>query len=304
MTGSLKCGSATPSNATERFRDRTRTFVTSLAIAFACCLACLYPSVANAQNQKEKRDPTVGAAGFVSQVVLPGSELAAKPVIEGAPIVIRITQVFPHGNSFRYDMEFHGFEPGQFDLSEWLERKDGSSTDDLPSIDVNIQSLLPTGQIEPNELESGMLPRLGGYRNVAIGLAALWTAVLLGLIFLGRRKSNVVAAQEKKITLAELLKSRIEAAMENRMDSSQYAELERMLFGYWRKRLGLDSLSPEQALAEIKNHEEAGPLMNQLEQWMHNPAADRDVDLAQLVAPFRDLPADLPEFAQSAGSRS
>ncbi len=273
--------------------------------AFALFACLFFASIVLAQesgNPKEKRNPSVGAAGLVSQIVLPGSELAAQPLADGSPVVIRITKVFPHGDSFRYDIRFHGLEPGKFNLADWLERKDGSSTEDLPNIEVDIQSLLPSGQIEPNELETGILPRLGGYRNVAIAVAGLWISVLLGLIFLGRRRAAEAAKPIKKVSLAELLKARIEAAMQDRMDSSQYAELERMLFGYWRKRLGLESVSANDALAAIKQDEEAGPLMNHLEQWMHNPSAPRDVDLAELVAPFRDLPADLPEFTHSSNA--
>jgi hypothetical protein len=256
--------------------------------------------LAQESQPKDKRNPSVGAAGYIPDVILPGSELAAKPLEEGSPIVLRITKVFPHGDSFRYNFTFHGLEPGKFNLVNWLERKDGSSTDELPEIEVDIQSLLPSGQIRPNALETGLLPRLGGYRNVAIATATLWTLVLLGLIFLGRKKAAEDAKPEKRLSLAELLKTRIEAAMDNRMDSSQYAELERMLFGYWRKRLGLETESAEAALGKIKEHSEAGPLMIQLEQWMHNPSASRDVDLAELVAPFKNLPADTPGFQSSA----
>lgn len=304
----------------ERRMQNTKRLLSRVVIGLLCCFLVLGSSVSAQESAegsakidsktasesdsptsraKEKRNPSVGAAGNVYQIVLPGSELAAKPLAEGSPIVIRITKVFPHGDSFRYDIRFHGLEPGKFNLADWLERKDGSATDDLPEIEVDIQSLLPSGQIQPNDLESGLLPRLGGYRVVAIALAVLWSLILLGLIFLGRKKDEESEQAKKKISLAELLRTRIEAAMENRMDSSQYAELERMLFGYWRKRLRLEDVSANDALAEIKKHNEAGPLMNQLEQWMHNPSAPRDVDLGELVAPFRDLPADLPEFSQN-----
>lgn len=267
-----------------------------LVIAFL-----IFPSQANAQDapSKDKRNPTVGAAGNISDLILPGSELAAKPLTEGSPIVLRITKIIPHGDSFRYDLTFHGLEPGKFNLADWVERKDGSSADGLPEIEVDIQSLLPSGQIRPNALETGLLPRLGGYRNVAIAIATLWALGLLGLIFLGRKKAAKNTKLERKATLAELLKTRIEAALENRMESSQYAELERMLFGFWRKRLGLENETAEAALAEIKQHAEAGPLMIQLEQWMHNPSASKDVNLAELVAPFKDLPADTPGFQSS-----
>jgi len=246
--------------------------------------------------QAENTSPTVGAAGNIDQIILPGSELAAKPLIPNSPMVVRIVRAFPHGDSFRYDIVFHGLEPGKYNLADWLVRKDGSSTDDLPEIPVEVTSLLPPGQVEPNELETGWIPRLGGYRNVMIGAIVLWSLILLGLIFLGQKQPEAAKEEEKRVTLADMLQTRLEAAFENRMGKEQYAELERMLYAYWRKRLELESLDPASALRHIHDHPEAGPLMQQLEQWMHNPAPDKDVDLAILLEPFRNLPADTPGF--------
>jgi hypothetical protein len=233
----------------------------------------------------------VGAAGYIDQLILPGSELTAKPIVDDAPMVVRIAKVFPHGDRFRYDLVFHGLEPGRYDLSRWLVRKDGSATNDLPGIPVVVRSLLPPGQIEPNPLETGWWPRLGGYRNVAIAVVIVWTLVLLGLIFLRRPRPVAESAAQPTVSLADLLQERLRAAADRRMDPAGYAELERMLFGYWRQRLGLESDDPASALAAIHEHPQAGPLMTQLERWMHSPPADRDIDLGDLLEPYRNLPA-------------
>ncbi len=249
-----------------------------------------------ADESGERREPTVGAEGRIEQIVLPGSELTGKDLVEGAPLVVRVSNVFPHGDSYRYDLQFFGFEPGNYDLSKYLERKDGSSTDGLPVIDVRIRSLLPPGQIEPNPLEKGWLPRLGGYKVVASLMAALWFGVLLYLIFGGRKSTSAEDSADVQLTLADLLMPRLTEALDNKMEPSQYAELERMLFAYWRKRLQLESDSAEQALTKIHANPESGPLMRQLEQWMHNPARDPNVNLAQLLVPYEKLPADTAGF--------
>lgn len=245
---------------------------------------------------QENRSPTVGKPGTIRELILPGGELVAKPLEQGSPMVVRIIKAFPHGDSFRYEIQFHGLEPGKFDLSDWLLRKDGSSTDDLPEIPVEIKSLLPPGQIEPNELETGWLPRLGGYRNVMMAAIVVWALVLLALIFLGHKKPEPEKQAEQARSLADLLQERLESAMANQMPKEQYAELERMLLAYWKKRLQLESHSTTEALRKIHEHDDSGPLMKQLEQWMHNPQADKNVDLAKLLAPFRNLPADTPGF--------
>jgi len=245
---------------------------------------------------QDSTSPTVGKAGTISELILPGSELLAKPIEQESPMVVRIIQSIPHGDSFRYQLRFHGLEPGKFDLADWLIRADGTSTDGLPEIPVEIKSLLPPGQIEPNSLETGWLPRLGGYRNVMIAAIVLWSLGLLALIFLGRKQSRPEQQQEARQSLAELLEERLQSAVDNQMPKEQYAELERMLFAFWRKQLGLESAPAVDALRKIHEHKDAGPLMKQLEQWMHNPQADKRVDLGKLLTPFRDLPADTPGF--------
>ena len=269
-------------------------FAWQVLLAAGLCVAIAV--LTNSVSAEENRSPTVGAAGVIEQVILPGTELIGKPISEGDPIVVRVVNVFPHGDSFRYDIRFHGMEPGEFNLIQWLERKDGSSVAQLPAIDVTIRSLLPPGQIEPNGLESGWIPRMGGYRVLMWGAIGLWGLGLLALIFAKRKKPVLETVHERELTLADLLKTRIEAASENQMDKRQYAELERMLTAFWRKRLGLESESTHVALAKIKEHVEAGPLMRQLETWMHSPDSGRNVDLASLLVPFRSLPADTPGF--------
>ena len=252
----------------------------------------LYPALTMAQVT----DPTVGAAGRIKQIILPGPELVAKPIVSSSPMVVRIVDVFPHGDRFRYDIVFHGLEPGHYNLANWLIRKDGSITEDLPEIIVEIKSLLPPGQIEPNALETGWLPRLGGYRNVMIAVISLWAIILLALIFGGRKKTGPHVETVKIMTLADLLETRLQAASENRMSKEQYAELERMLFAFWRDRLALESEDVATALNRIHNDTQAGPLMKQLEQWMHSPTREQDIDLATLLIPYRNLPANTPGF--------
>ena len=263
-----------------------------------CALMILFSWIlgVTAVSADDKRDPTVGAEGRIEQVILPGTELKGKPLNSNSPLVVRIVEAFPHGDSFRYDIQFHGLEPGHYDLRKYMERKDGSATDELPELKVQIKSLLPPGQIEPNAVREGWLPRLGGYRVLAILAATFWFIVLLGLIFLGHKKKDEVVESEKVVTLADLLKPRLTEAAENRMKPAQFAELERMLFAFWRRKLNLESDTADQAMTKIKSDDEAGPLMKQLEQWMHNPARDESVDLAQLLAPYQRMPADTPGF--------
>ncbi|MDG2015381.1 MAG: hypothetical protein P8J33_17880 [Pirellulaceae bacterium] len=264
------------------------TMVILVAVALSSAIAL------PAQESGELYSQSVGKAGYIKEIILPGSELIAKPLEQESEMVVRIIQAIPHGDSFRYEIQFHGLEPGSHDLGDWLERKDGSGSN-LPEIPIEILSLLPPGQVEPNALETGWLPRLGGYRNVLIGASVLWGLVFLFLLFGGRKKDEIPEETEPQESLADLLKTRLDAVQNDEMPKEQYAELERMLLAFWRRRLGLESADTAEALRTIHENPEAGPLMKQLEQWIHNPESDKHTNLSVLLEPLRSIPANEAE---------
>jgi len=45
------------------------------------------------------------------------------------------------------------------------------------------------------------------------------------------------------------------------------------------------------ALATIREHEEAGALLVQLETWLHRPGTSEEVDIALLLEPYQNLTA-------------
>ena len=236
--------------------------------------------------------PTVGTTTELVDVILPGPRLIGKPIDDRDPVIVRVTDAIAHGDGFRYRIEYQGMEPGNFDLAKWLVRKDSEAVSELPSIPVQIRSLLPPGQIQPNELTVGWLPSMGGYKVLMVALAVLWTLGLLGLIFLGRKRQQNAPPTAQPTTLAAMLKQRIEAACDDQAGSKDLAEIERMLSAFWQKKLSLESESPYQAIVKIRQHPDSGPLMQQLETWIHRPESDVVVDWQALLAPYRDLPAD------------
>lgn len=238
---------------------------------------------------------TVGLPVRVEQLVLPGTELEPKPWNDKTPLVIRVEAVYPHGTAFRYDLSYHGLEPGEYDLGKFLRRKDGTSTDDLPPLKLTIAALLPAGQIEPHALDTGALPWLGGYRALLVFAGIVWVAVLIWILYPRRHAQAVHAVAAPSLSLADRLRPLVTAAMSGKLGAAQLAELERALIGYWRRRLGLDGLPPGDALRQLKANPEAGPLITQLETWLHRPGGASTVDLNALLAPYQNLPADALE---------
>jgi hypothetical protein len=229
----------------------------------------------------------------IDQIVLPGTELEVKP-LEGrrAPVVLRIVNVWPHGKAFRYDLEYYGLEKGTFDLKDELRRKDRSSAAGLPSIPVRIDSVLPPGQVTPHELTSEETPRPGGYRLLLAAGFVLWVLGFVAILVVGRRKVRAARAAARPLTLADRLRPLIEGAVAGRLDAGRLAELERALIIYWSRRLRLADRKPAEVLAVLRRHPEAGPLLEQLEIWLHRPRASATIDVAVLLEPYRAAPPD------------
>jgi hypothetical protein len=250
---------------------------------------------ARALAEEPRSASTVGMPAKIEQLVLPGTELEAKPIVgHGAPLVLRVVESYPHGSAFRYDIVYYALEPGEYDLKKYLRRKDGSSTDDLPSCLVKVEPILPPGQVEPHRLSLRRSPFLGGYR-LLIGVGGtIWLAGLAAILIAGRRRRRLdLATSARTVTLADRLKPLVDLALAGRLSTSQHAELERLLIGYWRKRLGLEHVAPAQFMAVLRNHEEAGELVRKLEDWLHRPAgAAEPVDVSTLLKPYQAISAD------------
>lgn len=238
---------------------------------------------------------TVGMQARIDQVVLPGPELEAKPIEDRrAPVVVRIAASYAHGSAFRYDIVYYGLEPGRYDLKDYLRRKDGKPLGDIPSIPVEVRPILPPGQVEPHRLVIERPPALGGYRFWVVVGGIAWVVGLVLIALVGRRRrADATISEVRPVTLADRLRPLVEGAMTGALDANRRAELERLLIGYWRRRLGLEDLPPGRCMALLRDHDEAGPLFRRLEDWLHRPPGSAaTVDVAALLAPYRDIPAD------------
>jgi hypothetical protein len=225
--------------------------------------------------------------------VLPGSELEVKPLADRrSPIVLRIVSAEAMGDGYRYQFEYYGLEPGKFDLRDYLQRKDRSSTADLPPMRVTIGSVLPPGQFKPHDLEAKRSPWLGGYKLMITIGATIWFVALLAILFVGRRREKQKQAAAKPLTLADRLRPLVEDAVAGRRDTVRLAELERTLIVYWSRRLHLGANKPADALIILRGHPEAGPLLQQLEIWLHRPGTSSKINVSALLAPYQNLPPD------------
>jgi hypothetical protein len=266
-------------------------------------LLALVPTAARAESAGPAS--TVGMPGRLDGVVLPGPELEAVPPADRrAPVVLRIAAVYPHGTAFRYDLEYTGLEPGSFDLRAVLRRKDGKPAEGLPPVVVKIDPVRPPGQVEPNKLEIDPGPRLGGYRVLKIVFLAGWAVGVVVIVlsfFFPRRRRAILAESDRPLSLADRLRPLVEKATAGKLTPAELAGLERGLMAYWRKRLRLEAVDPGEAIGRLRAHPEAGPLLAQLEAWLHRPGPPQPVDVPRLLAPYRDLPPDAVDLDAGGG---
>jgi hypothetical protein len=243
---------------------------------------------------EDQRSCTVGMPGRIDELVLPGPELEARPIDDRKlPVVLRVVRVDPHGTAFRYSLIYYGLEPGEFDLRDYLRRKDGSSTAQLPPLQITIRPVLAPGQVLPNTPQARALPFLGGYRIALWVGAILWLLGLMAILFAGRgRRRGSGPGAATPVTLADRLRPLVEGAMAGTLTSGQRAELERMLLAYWRRRLGLETMSLPETFAILRAHADAGPLLEHLEEWLHRPSPETSVDVTALLQPYRNVPAE------------
>ncbi|MEM8912206.1 MAG: hypothetical protein AAGC97_10605 [Planctomycetota bacterium] len=236
---------------------------------------------------------TVGLPKTLENVVLPGPELRVLRLEHrNQPFILRILQIYPHGDSHRYDLQYQALEPGSYCLTDYLEGVDGGDTGDLPRLNVLVESTLPAGTTQPTSLPESDIGRFGGYR-LWLGVGAfVWILGLLALIFVGRssaRNDEDSSAGEQPVDQLEPL---VAAAISGDLPKDQRAILERAVMGFWTDELNLNRLPPATISEKLRQHEHAGPMLKSLETWLHSPHGDDNIDLETVLAPIRQTTRD------------
>ncbi|MEL7337706.1 MAG: hypothetical protein AAFN70_16050, partial [Planctomycetota bacterium] len=202
-------------------------------------------SVRQSTMQFDPVDARIGMPRVINDVILPGPRLQVRPLEDrDDPFIVRIVSTTPHGEGFRYAMEFYALEEGTYNVADYLETDSGESTPiALPYMIVNVSATLPDGQIMPTPLDSGRVPYTGGYRFWVVTAILLWILGLIALIFVGRtRRVRDTPSVVEEIPPRQRLNELISAARRGELDAQQNAGLERAVLAIWRDRLNLRHL--------------------------------------------------------------
>jgi hypothetical protein len=236
---------------------------------------------------------SVGMTQHIDELVVAGKEVEVKPITHATSVVVRIIDHSPHGSNRRYNIEFYGLDPGTYNLIDFLQRVDGSSLSDVAAVTIEITAQLPAGQVEPTEPTQKKLSGMGGYSTEMIIWAVAWTIGLLAILLIRRGlQPNSETNDRRRETLADRLRPMIDQAIQGELSNTQLAELELTLIAFWRKRLSLDDEQAASVIGQLRDHDEAGPLLTQLETWLHNPNPSTEIDVAELLRPYQELSPD------------
>lgn len=236
-----------------------------------------------------------------------GPKLKAKAVDERAPLVVRIADAVADDEDStltHYDVRYIANRAGEFELGEYLLTAEDARPTDLEPMRVKVGEVLPAdhdGALE--EMNAPGLPRLGGYRLALIAVGVMWLSPVVYVVVrrMARRPARVEAAVAGGPTLADQLRPLIESALRGEAPAERLAALERLLMAHWRDRLELADCAPTEAIRRMKAHEQAGALLRQLENWLHEPPQRRKADVAAMLEPYRHVSAVRQETEKPAG---
>jgi len=231
----------------------------------------------------------IGQPLVLTDVYIPGGEAKPAPRHDRSPsLVVRMLEVKPAQDGFRYDLEIQGLDVGTHDLAKYLIPVDPSTPPRFPQIPVEITGNLPAVKL-PEVNPAAEMPSLGGYRKTMITIGAVWVAGLIGILFWRRRTKVTNAAETHAPTLAERLRPLLDSASKGQLDASGRASLERLIIGHWRGRIPeVASLSSAETMIKLRTHPEASPLVLELERWLHSRSSHVSAaELDHLLAPYR-----------------
>lgn len=250
-------------------------------------------------SQPAAREIASAARGIAGMVEFrsKGPKLRAKPGQNlSAPLLARIAEAKTgEDGATSYRVEYLGAAAGDFDLRDCLEHEDGSPAADLPPMTVRIVSQLPPDHgTDVYGLPDPPFTLKAWYRQILIILGILWLLIPV-IIFtrraILRRPPPPPPPAPRAPTLADKLRPLLESARAGTMSTADRGRLELLLYQYFRDSLGQPASGPAEAIAQLRAHPQASPILLSVERWLHAPgrSAEPGDEVARLLAPFEKV---------------
>lgn len=221
------------------------------------------------------------------------ANMEVTPVDRSTPILLRIADLVQQDNAWIYELRYIGMYAGDYDLLDYLRNADGTNLDPSLSATVSIISVLPpedTGELKT--IAAPSLPSALPYRILLTLAALLWCVPLVWWLksFWTNAPDAESVTQPPTLSLADQLRPLVDKVLSGAGSSREKARLERLLVHFWRERLEFGALTPQQALTRLRADDEAGGLLRQVDQWLHEPPGRTHTDVEALLKPYRMEP--------------
>jgi hypothetical protein len=259
---------------------------------FVASAATLAVAVALVVWWSHEPAPTIGVEGRRT-VRISGPELAAVPFTPGDALAVRIAEVRPITGGYEYDLRFMGFGPGEHDMAAALRRPDGSPPASSESLRVRLDPLIPDDYSgELYETAASSINLHTHYSRWMTAAWVLWAALLVPLVWYGRRRRRAAVRIAPPPSVVERLRALLLEAAREKLSPERQADIEQLLLAFWSTRLKLSDVSLGEAIEQLRRHPQAGSQWSKVERWLHSP------DYASNGAVARELLAEFEGAAR------
>lgn len=232
----------------------------------------------------------LGLPTTVEDLYIPGSQVEVIPRKNNeSSLVIRILEIKPAAEGFRYNLEIYALDPGKHHIADFLRRVEDEAP--ITGLDATFEATtIHPGDLLPKPQDPTPNPpsKLGGYRILLIILGILWALGLLAILFVRKKGRASDTRTTPSLTTAKKIQALVQQAVEGTLDDSDRAQLERLLLGHWKDKVPeLHQLAPAEALVKLRENPEASPLVLKLEEWLHAPSPGfSESEITSLLAPY------------------
>lgn len=232
---------------------------------------------------------SVGVGLVIEGIEISGSKVIPIPRADyQVPIVLRIVSAEQTEEGYTYSLHAEGLDPGNYDLAKYLKREDNTPLE-VDVIPFEVNSILANKLDEPRKLTSTKPEGIGGYTTLLWVLGILWLLVLLGMIFYKKRSDLPAEDQAPPPTLTEKITALLKQSNNDKLNTENQAQLERLLIGHWMEKFPeLKDKPMSESLTFLRNNEESSPMIRSVERWLHSGKEVTDDEIRDTLAPYSE----------------
>ncbi|PQJ28237.1 hypothetical protein [Rubritalea profundi] len=263
----------------------TRTHISRLLVAAFLLLVTPLFSV-------ESQQAPMGLPTRFTDIYIAGEKVEPIPRTDSSSsLVIRVLEIKPASEGYRYDMEVYGLDAGVHSLARFLRFTESQLpvTELETTLEITTQHPIDTLP-KPQSLEYSTPGNLSNYRSTIWVAALLWVIVLVCIIVYRKPKPKNLGEEVRVETTHEKLQKLVLATAHGELDLTQKSTLERLIIGHWKKQVpGLDVLPTAEAISQLRTHPEASPLVLKIEHWLHAPSQSiTQKEIEPLLTAFKE----------------